>query len=95
LAPLVKHHLNLFLQRHATEQRIDGLTAGYAIFVIVTSTIGARDKVFNARLALRKGLLAEKAQSPLGKHEAIKWRSWHRLKASCLSLSARDSQDRF
>ena len=69
---LIKHHLKLFLERHASKERVDGLATSDTVFVLVATTVCSSNKMLYARFSPRELLFAEKAEAALNEHQAIK-----------------------
>jgi hypothetical protein len=61
LAALIENDLDLLLQRHASEERVQRPTARNAIVVVVATAIRARNEMLDTCVGLRQGFLAEKA----------------------------------
>jgi hypothetical protein len=79
--------LKLFLEGHSAEETVQGLAARHAVFVVVPTTMGERDQVFNACLRLTELLPAEEAVTSLGEEQPLQRGGGH-----CYSCEMHQSQ---
>jgi hypothetical protein len=68
---VIQHCTELLLDALVAERSVQGFTTDDAIAVIFGSTIGGRDQVFDARLALWNGRIAEETPLTLQKQKAL------------------------